>query len=82
MLKFFLVAHLTYENQWGKWQTTIQTFVFLGHPNMTGTQRRIRETNFIISRTEHIDSKMSLSTILLSSEAGDIARTNDLVIEV
>jgi len=55
---------------------------FLGHPNMTGTQRRIRETNFIIPRTEHIDSKMSLSTILLSSEAGDRACANDLVTEV
>ena len=29
MLKFFLVAHLTYENHWGKWHSKIQTFVFL-----------------------------------------------------
>ena len=31
ILKIVLVAHLTYENQWGKWRTIIQTF-FLGHP--------------------------------------------------
>ena len=55
---------------------------FLGHPTVKRTQRRIRETNSIISRTEHIDSKMSLSTILLSSEAGDLVRANDLVKEV
>ena len=55
---------------------------FLGRPTVKRTQRRKRETNSIISSTEHIDSKMSLSTILLSSEAGDIARTNDLVTEV
>ena len=28
MLKIVLVAHLTYENQWGKLRTKIQTFVF------------------------------------------------------
>ena len=28
MLKIVLVAHLTYENQWGKLCTKIQTFVF------------------------------------------------------
>ena len=55
---------------------------FLGHPTVKGTQRRIRETNSIIARTEHIDSKMCLSTRLLSSEAGEIARVNDLVTEV
>ena len=33
MLKIVLVTHLTYENQWGKLHTKIQTFVFLGHPN-------------------------------------------------
>ena len=34
MLKIVLVAHLTYENQWDKWHTKIQTFVFLGHPHV------------------------------------------------
>ena len=34
MLNFFLVAHLTYENQWGELRTKIQTFVFLGHPTL------------------------------------------------
>ena len=33
MLKFFLVAHLTYENQWVSLRNKIRTFVFLGHPN-------------------------------------------------
>ena len=32
MLKFFLVAHLTYENQWVSLRNKIRTFVFLGHP--------------------------------------------------
>ena len=32
MLKIVLVAHLTYENQWGKWRTKIQTFSFFGTP--------------------------------------------------
>ena len=35
MLKIVLVAHLTYENQWGKWHTKIQTFVFFGTPYCT-----------------------------------------------
>ena len=34
MLKIVLVTHLTYENQWGKLHTKIQTFIFLGHPNV------------------------------------------------
>ena len=34
MLKIVVVAHLTYENQWSKWHTKIQTFVFLGHPSV------------------------------------------------
>ena len=29
---FFLVAHLTYENHWGKGHSKIRTFGFLGHP--------------------------------------------------
>ena len=32
MLKFFLVAHLTYENQWVSLRNKIRTFGFLGHP--------------------------------------------------
>ena len=32
MLKFFLVAHLTYENHWGKWHSKIRTFGFFGTP--------------------------------------------------
>ena len=32
MLKFFLVAHLTYENHWGKWHSKIWTFGFFGTP--------------------------------------------------
>ena len=32
MLNFFLVAHLTYENHWGKWHSKIRTFGFFGTP--------------------------------------------------
>ena len=32
MLKFFLVAHLTYENHWGKLHSKIRTFGFFGTP--------------------------------------------------
>jgi len=32
MLKFFLVAHLTYENHWGKGHSKIRTFGFFGSP--------------------------------------------------
>ena len=32
MLKFFLVAHLTYENHWGKGRSKKILLVFLGHP--------------------------------------------------
>ena len=32
MPKIVLVTHLTYENQWDKLRTKIQTFAFLGHP--------------------------------------------------
>ena len=32
MLKFFLVAHLTYENQWVSLRNKIRTFVFFGTP--------------------------------------------------
>ena len=35
MLKIVLMAHLTYENQWGKWRTKIQTFSFFGTPYKT-----------------------------------------------
>ena len=35
MLKFFLVAHLTYENQWVSLRNKIQTFVFFGTPYST-----------------------------------------------
>ena len=34
MLKFFLVAHLTYENQWVSLRNKIRTFGFLGHPSV------------------------------------------------
>ena len=32
MLKFFLVAHLTYENQWVSLRNKIRTFGFFGTP--------------------------------------------------
>ena len=32
MLKFFLVAHPTYENHWGKWHSKIPTLGFFGTP--------------------------------------------------
>ena len=32
MLKFFLVAHLTYENHWGKGRSKKNTFSFFGTP--------------------------------------------------
>ena len=35
MLNFFLVAHLTYENHWGKWHSKIRTFGFFGTPYCT-----------------------------------------------
>ena len=36
MLKFFLVAHLTYENQWVSLRNKIQTFGFFGTPQWAG----------------------------------------------
>ena len=41
MLKFFLVAHLTYENHWGKWHSKIRTFGFFGTPYWTINFRKI-----------------------------------------
>ena len=45
MLKIVLVAHLTYENQWGKLHTQIQTFVFFGTPQWG-------EFNLVLSRAQ------------------------------
>ena len=36
MPKIVLVAHLTYENQWDKLRTKIQTFAFFGTPYYEG----------------------------------------------
>ena len=36
MLKFFLVAHLTYENQWVLLRNKIRTFGFFGTPYCAG----------------------------------------------
>ena len=45
MLKFVLVAHLTYENQWNKLPTKIQTFGFFWDTLLRGIHH-LRQVQF------------------------------------
>ena len=46
MLKFFLVAHLTYENQWVSLRNKIRTFGFFGTPYCRTYKLKVKKQSF------------------------------------
>ena len=71
MLKIVLVAHLTYENQWGKLRTKIQTF-FLGHPVnwsvirslLTVFRPDMERLRFVEANDRSLEMKMIINQVL------------------
>ena len=61
MLKFFLVAHLTYENQWVSLRNKIRTFGFFGTPYCAPF------TDFEALRKEKVKKSRQAETMLVGN---------------
>ena len=62
MLKFFLVAHLTYENQWVSLRNKIQNFGFFGTPySACSSQVEVGEGRFVWALVSRIWEEQATS---------------------